>query len=266
MLRKLFPFFIVATVWGLLIWAISLALHSKKISYTKPRAAMNTKPLWPITIAYIPPPDGFKTKQYAEGSFANYLQNLPLKKDKTVYLFNGEKKQNQSAQFAVKNMSIGKENLQQCADAFMRLWAEYWWSRGALEQIFFTDNNGKKYMLPQNAYRPQFNRYLSNVFGMCGSYSFAKQLKPIGITGMGCGDVLIRGGFPGHAVIVVPMAQHQLTHKKMYMLAQSYMPAQDIHVLNNPLRPDSPWYLLDDTATIIYTPQYWFKKWELKRF
>jgi Domain of unknown function (4846) len=183
-----------------------------------------------------------------------------------VYLFNGEKKKNQTAQFAIINMSVGKENLQQCADAVMRLRVEYWWSRGALNLISFTDNNGKKYRLPQNATRPQFDRYLSNVFGMCGSYSLAKELKPIDINEMECGDVLIRGGFPGHAVIVVQMAEHQLTHKKMYMVSQSYMPAQDIHVLNNPLRPGSPWYQLDDTATIIYTPQYWFKKWELKRF
>jgi hypothetical protein len=43
MLRKLFPFFIVAAVWGLLIWAISIALNSKKISYTKPGAAIQNQ-------------------------------------------------------------------------------------------------------------------------------------------------------------------------------------------------------------------------------
>ena len=47
------------------------------------------------------------------------------------------------------------------------------------------------------------------------------------------GDVLIRGGFPGHAVIVMDMATNS-AGKKIYLLAQSYMPAQDIHVLVNP--------------------------------
>ncbi len=266
MFRKLFPFFIVATVWGLLIWAISFAFNIKNLSFTTPGATINIKPAWSKTIADIAPPDGYETLNYAKGSFAEFLQNLPLKKDKTVYLFNGDKKPNQTAQYAVINMSVGKENLQQCADAVMRLRAEYWWGRGELNLISFTDNNNKSYRLPSNATRSQFNRYLNNVFGMCGSYSLAKALKPVEMKNMQCGDVLIRGGFPGHAVIVVQMAKHKFTHKKMYMLAQGFMPAQDVHVLNNPMVPGSPWYQLDDTATNIYTPQYWFKKWELKRF
>ena len=39
-----------------------------------------------------------------------------FKKDKTVYLFDGSQKINQQAQFAVLNISVGKKNLQQCAD------------------------------------------------------------------------------------------------------------------------------------------------------
>lgn len=266
MLRKLIPFFIVAITWGMLIWAIFFAMHLKKQVLKKELTTATIKPSWHKTIGDIPPPNGYQRMHYARGSFAYFLQCLPLKKDKTVYLFNGEKKQNQTAQFAVINMSVGKENLQQCADAVMRLWAEYWWERGDFKMISFIDNNRKKYRLQPNASRSQFDRFLTNVFGMCGSYSLAKQLKPVSMKEMQCGDVLIRGGFPGHAVVVVDMAEHRLTHKRMYMLAQGYMPAQDIHVLNNPLRPTSPWYELNDTAATIYTPQFWFKKWEFKRF
>ncbi|MES2774638.1 MAG: DUF4846 domain-containing protein [Bacteroidota bacterium] len=266
MLRKLFPFFIVATIWGLLIWAIVFVAHLKKPLEKKSLGSFITKPVWYKTIADIPTPEGYERLHYARGSFPFFLQSLPLKKDKTVYLFNGHKKPNQTAQFAVINMSVGKENLQQCADAVMRLWAEYWWGRGELSKIQFTDNNRKKYRLQYHATRPQFDRFLSNVFSMCGSYSLSQQLKSISISDMQCGDVLIRGGFPGHAVLVVDMAEHSITHKRMYMLAQGYMPAQDMHVLNNPMRPGSPWYELNDTATTIYTPQFWFKKWELKRF
>jgi len=266
MLRKLLPFFIVATVWGLLIWAIIFALHLKKPFEKKELGSFITKPVIYKIIAEIPPPDGYQRMHCAKGSFGYFLQSLSLKKDNTVYLFNGEKKPIQTAQFAVINMSVGKENLQQCADAVMRLWAEYWWGRGDTKMISFTDNNRKTYRLKPNTTRPQFDRFLAKVFGMCGSYSLAQQLKPVNIKEMQCGDVLIRGGFPGHAVLVVDMAEHRPTGKRMYMLAQGYMPAQDIHVLNNPMRPSSPWYELNDTATTIYTPQFWFKKWELKRF
>ena len=79
------------------------------------------------------------------------------------------------------------------------------------------------------------------------------------------GDVLIRGGFPGHAVIVMDVAKNKAGNK-IYMLAQSYMPAQDIHVLNNPSdKALSPWYEVNDENEII-TPEYVFKRDELKRW
>lgn len=265
MLKKLFPFFIVAITWGLMIWAIAFFSHYKKADGKKYMASSVSKPDWYKTIAAIPPPEGYERLHFASNSFARFLQNLPLKKDKTVYLFNGEKKQNQTAQFAVVDMTVGKENLQQCADAVMRLRAEYLWANGQDRMISFKDNNGKKYQLQLTASRVQFDRFLARVFAMCGSYSLAKELEPVPIGDMQCGDVLIRGGFPGHAVLIVDMAENMVTHKRMYMLAQGYMPAQDMHVLINPLKPGVPWYELNDSA-IIYTPQYWFRKTELKRF
>src|SRR5689334_13565037 len=71
----------------------------------------------------IPVPDHFE--RMPDSGFGQWLRQMPLKTDKTVYLYNGEKKQNQSAQFAVLDVSVGKNDLQQCADAVMRLRAEY---------------------------------------------------------------------------------------------------------------------------------------------
>jgi hypothetical protein len=60
--------------------------------------------------------------------------------------------------------------------------------------------------------------------------------------------VIIRGGFPGHAVIVMNMAV-TTEGKKIYLLAQSYMPAQDIHVLINPNNNDiCLWYEVSDVC------------------
>jgi len=54
------------------------------------------------------------------------------------------------------------------------------------------------------------------------------------------------------------------TGKKIFLLAQSYMPAQDIHVLVNPRNNNlSPWYLIDENLAI-FTPEYLFKTSELK--
>ena len=98
---------------------------------------------------------------------------------------------------------------------------------------------------------------------MCGTASLSKQMKAKGMENILPGDVLIRGGFPGHAAIVVDMATNT-QGEKIYLLAQSYMPAQDIHILKNPADPQlSPWYKLKGKE-IIKTPEYTFKSNELK--
>jgi hypothetical protein len=80
------------------------------------------------------------------------------------------------------------------------------------------------------------------------------------------GDVFIRGGTPGHAVIVLDVAINRESGKKIFLLAQSYMPAQEIHILNNPNREDlSPWYE-EDFGDELITPQYTFTNNELMRF
>jgi Domain of unknown function (4846) len=146
----------------------------------------------------------------------------------------------------------------------MRLRAEYLYAQNKMTDIVFIDNEGGKYIFTKPYTRQRFDAYLQKVFGMCGTASLSKQLKPLSnINNIAAGDVIIRGGFPGHAVIVMDVAQNN-TGQKIYLLAQSYMPAQNIHVLNNPMDDKlSPWYEVNDNK-IIYTPEYTFNKNEFK--
>lgn len=216
------------------------------------------------TIKNIPLPAGFKRQHTDQNSFASYLSSIELKRNKTVYLFNGQPKFNQSAQFAVLNVSVGARNLQQCADAVMRLRAEYLFKQEAFDKIVFFDNDHRVYKFCPPYTRDNFKAYLNKVFGMCGTASLCKQLKPVAdFYNIQPGNVLIRGGFPGHAVMVMDVAVNE-NGKKIYLLAQSYMPAQDIHVLNNPMNKNlSPWYEVNDD-NIIRTPEYSFTKNELR--
>ena len=147
----------------------------------------------------------------------------------------------------------------------MRLREEYLFAAKKFDSILFTDNEGKAYHFTEPYNSSHLHTYLQTVFGMCGYASLSKQLHPADIKNMQAGDVFIRGGFPGHAVIVMDVAINE-TGKKIFLLAQSYMPAQDIHVLLNRLNTTlSPWY--DDAGeTKIYTPEYVFAKNELKRW
>jgi Domain of unknown function (4846) len=217
-------------------------------------------------IKSIPLPTGFERVKADSASFSGYLRNIGLKEQTTVHLYNGQPKRNQTAQYALLNISVGNTDLQQCADAVIRLRAEYFFSQKQFNQIIFFDNENTAYTFSAPYTREHFTTYLNRVFGMCGSASLSKQLKAVqNFADIEPGDVLIRGGFPGHAVIVMDVAEND-SGKKMYLLAQSYMPAQDIHVLKNPVNKDlSPWYEVNNNQ-IIRTPEYTFTQNELKRW
>ena len=73
------------------------------------------------------------------------------------------------------------------------------------------------------------------IFAYANTASLREELKTVKIDSMQIGDVFIQKGRPfGHAVIVVDMAKNDSTAQKLYMLAQSYMPAQETQILINP--------------------------------
>ncbi|MCP9750087.1 DUF4846 domain-containing protein [Ferruginibacter sp. HRS2-29] len=238
---------------------------SGKASETGPAHPKDTVATYFSTISAIPLPDGYARINATQDSFTEWLRSLRLKNSTTVYLFNGQEKKNQSAQFAVLDISVGTKDLQQCADAVMRLRAEYLCEQKKYDAILFTDNEGTDYRFKPPYSRPAFDNYLQRVFGMCGSASLAKQLKPSSLSAIKPGDVIIRGGFPGHAVMVMDVARDD-EGKKIFLLAQSYMPAQDIHVLKNPMNEGlSPWYAADEMTEII-TPEYAFTLDEVRQW
>ncbi len=78
--------------------------------------------------------------------------------------------------------------------------------------------------------------------------------------------MFIQGGFPGHAVIVIDIAVRKKSGEKIFLLAQSYMPAQDIHILKNlRSRQFSPWYSVN-FGRKLHAPEWVFTRDDLKRF
>lgn len=235
------------------------------------------------------PPGGFVRDSVEENSFAAYLRVLPLKPDSTeVMLYNGETKKNRDIYDAVVDLKIGDKDLQQCADAVIRLRAEYLWRQKQYDKIHFNFTSGfrcgysewmkgrrvtvngneagwvDKYS-PSNTYKDFWN-YLEIVFSYAGTLSLSKELTTVYVEDMKIGDVFIQGGSPGHAVIVVDMAVNPDTKEKLFMLAQSYMPAQEIQILKNPGNEKiSPWYSLG-FGDVLKTPEWTFYKKDLKRF
>ncbi len=235
-------------------------------------------------------PEGYKRFAVEKNSFGEYLKNLPLKPHLSkVYLYNGKEKQRQDVHEAVIDLELSKVDLQQCADAIIRLRSEYLYKQKRFEEIHFNFTSGfnAQYTMWREGNRIKvignkaewfkqgtadtsytvFRQYLEKVFSYAGTKSLSKELKPVEkYLEMRVGDLLIMGGSPGHAVLIVDMAQEVKTGRKVFMMVQSYMPAQQIHVLKNFNDPEiSPWYYLDDKKTI-NTPEWDFETSNLKRF
>ena len=238
----------------------------------------------------IPVKQDFVLKIYEKNTFQDWIQKLPVKiHDDYVNLYDGTLKANQRAHYKIINIDVGNNDLQQCADAIIRLYAEYLFSQRKYNSISFHFTSGDKASFESwiNGMRPvikgnkvswkksadydlsykNFRKYLNIIFTYAGSYSLAKELNTVNdVNDIEVGDVFIQGGFPGHGVIVVSLSVNNNNNKKMFLLAQSYMPAQEIHILKNiENKTISPWFEVNGSEKLI-TPEWTFNWTDIKRF
>ena len=232
--------------------------------------------------------EGYNRVEVDRNSFGEFLRNQKLKPygEKVLY-YNGREKKKKDVYDSVIDVEIGDRDLHQCADAIMLLRGEYLYSIGKYEDISFNFVSGfkaeyKKWMAgyrikvegnnvsyykgadPSNTYE-DFRKYMDMVMAYSSTLSLEKELESIDVEDMEIGDVFIIGGSPGHAVIVMDMAIND-KGEKTFILAQSYMPAQQTQILINPMdKSISPWYSLKDKEKLI-TPEWTFELEQLKRF
>jgi hypothetical protein len=215
-------------------------------------------------------PDSFSRKTADSSSFAFYLSHLPLKPSSArVHNFDGSLKQNEAAYAAVVDMPISPKDLQQCADAVMRLRGEYLYNQKAFDKIgfrFLGDGKIHSYLSYAGTDRSYntFRKYMDHVFTYANTASLHAQLQPVKFYTLQIGDVLIQKGNPyGHAVIVVDLCYGHDGEKK-FLLAQSYMPAQETQVLRQPSN-ESCWYSSKNSGEI-RTPEWTFDTTDLRRW
>ena len=236
------------------------------------------------------PPKGFSWVKEEPGGFSEFLTNFPLHPPSfPVRDFMGVPIEQQQHHVAILKIDVGEKNLQQCADAWIRLYAEYLWLNQRFDDIGFeftstqffawddykigyrTKEVNKKVSFVNtgkfdDSYE-NFQKYLEVIFRYAGTISLDVESDPVeDNASIKAGDFIIKPGSPGHSVIIVGVARN-LAGKKLYLLAESYMPAQDIHILVNHKNPAlSPWYELDVNAPQTVTAKYIFKPTSIKRF
>lgn len=250
----------------------------------------HAEPSTPLA-ARIAPPAGFTRIPLAADGFGAFLRGLPLAAGRgQVTLFDGRPKPSQRLHAAVLDIDVGRRDLQQCADAVMRLRAEYLWSAGRAAEVCFRAASGDamRYAAYRRGERPPagraapwlprtaaddswsgFRSYLDGVFNLANTASLTRELRPLpDPRSLEPGDVYIepaRGARYGHAVLVLDAAQ-DAQGERVFLIAQSYMPAQSIHVLVNPGDPAlSPWYRAPADGSL-ETPEWSFPPASLRRF
>ena len=232
-------------------------------------------------------PEGFTRGEAKEGGFTAFLRGYAVKEaEAPVLLYDKREKGNQSAHVAVLKLPLEQEDLQQCADSVMRVYAEYFYSEKKYDPIAFHFTNGflAEYTKWQQGYRiavngnqvtwvkqkgyddsyETFQSYLRMVFSYAGTLSMEQEARAITPKELRVGDVFLHGGSPGHVVMVLDICENE-RGEKAFLLGQGYMPAQEFHILKNPMHEEDPWYYETELSYPLTTPEYTFEEGSLKR-
>lgn len=222
-------------------------------------------------------------KKYEPGSWQYFLKTLPIV-DSPILDYRGRPVGYQEKHVGIIPYDVGRSDLQQCADALMRLRAEYLFQQKKHEQIAFhfvsgelykwgdyckglrpvAKGNGVKFITgsPCEKTHENLRKYLDLVYMYASTISLAKELKTA--DGFEIGTIIIHAGSPGHCFIIIDEAIDK-NSGKVFKLAEGYTPAQSIYVLRNlDEEGETPWHKL--TKGVIETASYRFTDYKLGRF
>lgn len=235
-------------------------------------------------IAHLLRTDSFQQNEsHDSSSWAFFLQHLP-EKPGPILDYRGRPVPDQQKHAAIISYDVGNKDLQQCADALMRLRAEYLFAQKRYREIHFHFVSGHDYSFddfckgkrpvaagndirwvtnaPMAVSHQSLRNYLDIVYGYASTISLAKEMKSA--NGFSIGTVVIYPGSPGHCFIITNEAT-TASGDKLYKLVEGYTPAQSIYVLANTAEPQlGYWHRLSKGT--IETASYTFSSYSLKTF
>ncbi|MCS4303403.1 DUF4846 domain-containing protein [Chryseobacterium sp. BIGb0232] len=236
------------------------------------------------------PPKDYQWQEEKPDSFGYFIENFKLKPyGSQILRYDGSPISTQHLHEAVFDIDTGNKDLQQCADAVIRLRAEFLYKIKKTDDIKFHFTSG--HLLTWNDYKngtrafvngnavsfrktagfddsyQGFRDYLDLIFNYAGTISLNKETQPVlKSSDLKTGDILITPGSPGHVVFIAGVCQNK-EGEKLFLLSEGFTPAQSIHLLSNPFQKNiSPWYDLDVNASETKTARYIFKPTNFRSF
>jgi hypothetical protein len=226
----------------------------------------------------FPTPPGFTRVSAPRGSFGEFLRTLPLKPaGSPVVDYRGNKLHADGQHpniVAVADIDIGEKDLQHCADAIIRMHAEWRYGRGERDLTYRSVSgqalsyrgyvsgdrafvSGNNIVLRHSADARKddhtlFRGWLDEVFSWAGTASLERDAKKVASTSESVpGDFFVMSGSPfGHAVLILDIAKDE-NGRLALLLGQSYMPAQSFQVL---ARDGSAWFIVEPGDAFVVTP------------
>lgn len=236
------------------------------------------------------PPENYQWQQENPDSFGYFIENFKLKPyGSQILRYDESPISTQHLHEAIFDIDTGNKDLQQCADAVIRMRAEYLYKLKKTDEIKFHFTSG--HPLSWNDYKngtrafvngnsvsfrktanfddsyQSFRNYLDLIFNYAGTISLNKETKQVlKSSDLKTGDILITPGSPGHVVFIAGVCKNK-AGKKLFLLSEGFTPAQSIHLLSNPFQKNiSPWYDLDVKTSETKTARYIFKPTNFRSF
>ncbi len=247
-------------------WAIVLVLPVSTVAQEK---LQNTSPfgLGPELAQIFSVPAGYHRITVMPQSFAGFLRRLPLHTGrKAVRDYRGQIFKNvaDSTVAAIVNLHIRGKKLEQCMDIIQRLYAEFCLQTAREDSIRFLlpdrsilswkdwkqgwrpQRKSEMFPLKKNARpdrsRRNFEAYLWEIFYYSGTQTAYFGLQKVEPQNIRIGDLIIKQGRRGHAVILLDLAENDVGDKKG-IFGQGDTPACEFYILKN--RDGLPWFDLN---------------------
>ncbi|MBR5405620.1 MAG: hypothetical protein IK107_04925 [Oscillospiraceae bacterium] len=210
----------------------------------------------------ILPPEGYTRVPAAADSFLAFMRQQTLYPDGSgICTFKGEQLSGANAA-AVYDLTLGSEGYQQCADTVIRFWSDYFRTSGQTAKLVFhltngmrcdyeTFSSGKRVLAfgdfsmwlklkGRSDTEQTYRDWLMTVQHYAGTLSLEAESYPILPEEARAGDIICRGGSPGHVVLLADEAVSE-SGSRAFLLAQGLIPSQNAHLLYAGDSVQNPW-------------------------
>jgi len=193
--------------------------------------ALNPSAMGAQTVADLPVPQGYQRLTFPEESYSRYLQQLPLKPDKTIARYDGKPVPTGLYRVlaVVDRPLLFRSDLEQCADLCMRFWADFHRDRGRTDTLFLYDYNGRKKYFRDSG--RSFQDFLKWHMAYSNSFSLKQGANAMDARLLRPGDMFVQNtdGGIGHVSLVVDAAANS-QGQRVYLIGFGFIPAQEFHI------------------------------------